>query len=190
MKNLVNKNFKNDFQIIDKLGNIKNKKNASTITGGAHSGGNHSDMDLLVTPVLTPDREVKRQNGRRFKEPGDESFTLTGQDIHGVMIERKLTQLTSNMPDAKRVYDTGMARTLKALGGGLGAKTGLYQTSKTQIRRLTPTECSRLQGFPDFWTEGLSDSQRYKTLGNAVTTNVVTALLNKMFKNTKYERKI
>lgn len=72
--------------------------------------------------------------------------------------------------------------------GGLGAKTGLYQTSKSQIRRLTPTECERLQGFPDTWTEGLSDSQRYKTLGNAVTSNVVTALLNEMFKNTKYER--
>ena len=104
-------------------------------------------------------------------------------------IERKLTELTSNMPDAKRVYDTGMARTLKALGGGLGAKTGLYQTSKSQIRRLTPTECERLQGFPDSWTEGLSDSQRYKTLGNAVTTNVVTALLNEMFKGSEYEKR-
>jgi len=40
------------------------------------------------------------------------------------------------------------------------------------VRRLTPTECERLQGFPDGWTEGLSDTQRYKTLGNAVTVNV------------------
>ena len=96
--------------------------------------------------------------------------------------DRKLTELTSNMPDAQRVYDTGMARTLKGLGGGLGAKTGLYQTSKTAIRRLTPVECERLQGFPDGYTEGVSDTQRYKTLGNAVTTNVVTSLINKMFK--------
>jgi len=112
-----------------------------------------------------------------------------GKDGSEILIP-KLTELTSNMPDAKRVYDTGMARTLKALGGGLGAKTGLYQTSKSQIRRLTPTECERLQGFPDSWTEGLSDSQRYKTLGNAVTSNVVTALLNEMFRNTEYERKL
>ena len=42
-----------------------------------------------------------------------------------------------------------------------------------QIRRLTPTECERLQGFPDGWTEGVSDTQRYKTLGNAVTVNVI-----------------
>jgi DNA (cytosine-5)-methyltransferase 1 len=41
------------------------------------------------------------------------------------------------------------------------------------IRRLTPMECERLQGFPDGWTEGVSDTQRYKCLGNAVTVNVV-----------------
>jgi DNA (cytosine-5)-methyltransferase 1 len=40
------------------------------------------------------------------------------------------------------------------------------------VRRLTPTECERLQGFPDGWTDGQSDSQRYKQLGNAVTVNV------------------
>jgi len=50
----------------------------------------------------------------------------------------------------------------------------LYATPK--IRRLTPTECERLQGFPDGWTEGISDTQRYKCLGNAVTTNVITAI--------------
>lgn len=41
-----------------------------------------------------------------------------------------------------------------------------------QVRRLTPTECERLQGFPDGWTEGFSDSCRYKMLGNAVCVNV------------------
>ena len=61
------------------------------------------------------------------------SFTLTGQDKHGVF-------------------------------------------NGVQIRRLTPTECERLQGFPDGWTEGISDTQRYKCLGNAVTTNVITAI--------------
>ena len=53
----------------------------------------------------------------------------------------------------------------------------------TQIRRLTPTECERLQGFPDGWTEGISDSQRYKCLGNAVTVNVVSEII----KNILYE---
>ena len=49
-----------------------------------------------------------------------------------------------------------------------------------RIRRLTPTECERLQGFPDGWTEGLSDTQRYKCLGNAVTTNVITAIMERL----------
>lgn len=45
-----------------------------------------------------------------------------------------------------------------------------------EIRRLTPVECERLQGFPDNWTEGVSDTQRYKQLGNAVTVNVIEAI--------------
>lgn len=59
--------------------------------------------------------------------------------------------------------------------GGLGAKTGLYKTG-VRIRRLTPIEAERLQGFPDGWTEGISDTQRYRCLGNAVTTNVIRAI--------------
>ncbi len=49
-----------------------------------------------------------------------------------------------------------------------------------RIRRLTPTECERLQGFPDGWTEGVSDTQRYKQMGNAVTVNVVEAIMRKL----------
>jgi len=50
----------------------------------------------------------------------------------------------------------------------------------TFIRRLTPTECERLQGFPDGWTEGISDTQRYKCLGNAVTVNVIEAIMERI----------
>ena len=49
-----------------------------------------------------------------------------------------------------------------------------------KIRRLTPTECERLQGFPDGWTEGVSDTQRYKQMGNAVTVNVIEAIARKL----------
>jgi DNA (cytosine-5)-methyltransferase 1 len=44
--------------------------------------------------------------------------------------------------------------------------------SSLGVRRLTPTECERLQGFPDGWTDGQVDSHRYRQLGNAVTVNV------------------
>lgn len=62
-----------------------------------------------------------------------------------------------------------------------GANTGgIRQNMK--IRRLTPTECERLQGFPDNWTkygangELISDTQRYKMMGNAVTTTVISEI--------------
>jgi site-specific DNA-cytosine methylase len=45
--------------------------------------------------------------------------------------------------------------------------------TETTVRRLTPTECERLQGFPDGWTEGQADSNRYKQMGNAVAVPVV-----------------
>jgi len=51
-----------------------------------------------------------------------------------------------------------------------------------KIRRLTPIECERLQGFPDNWTEGFSDTQRYKMMGNAVTVNVIKAIGEKLIK--------
>lgn len=94
-------------------------------------GGQEAKTGLYA--VLTPDRENKRQNGRRFKEDGEPSFTLTGQDVHGI--------------------SDGM-----------------------KIRRLTPRECNRLQGFPDDWDRGFSDTQRYKMMGNAVTVNVIKAI--------------
>jgi len=45
-----------------------------------------------------------------------------------------------------------------------------------QVRRLTPMECERLQGFPDGWTDTQSDSQRYRQMGNAVTVNVIESI--------------
>lgn len=61
-----------------------------------------------------------------------------------------------------------------------------------KIRRLTPLECERLQGFPDCWTKvgmqdgaqvEISDTQRYKMCGNAVTTNVIQAVFEKIFES-------
>lgn len=82
-------------------------------------------------------------------------------------------------------YSEGVATSLQSNSGGQGAKTGLYavltpdRENKRQIRRLTPTECERLQGFPDGWTEGFSDNQRYKMMGNAVTVNVIEAIMRR-----------
>jgi len=51
----------------------------------------------------------------------------------------------------------------------------------TRIRRLTPLECERLMAYPDGWTEGLSDTQRYKTLGNGIVSNVVAEVVKRLY---------
>ena len=51
------------------------------------------------------------------------------------------------------------------------------------VRRLTPIECERLQGFPDNWTEGQSDSARYRQMGNAVAVPVVEWIMERLVAN-------
>ena len=62
-----------------------------TIMGCGHAG----NEPKVAVPVLTPDRAEKRQNGRRFKENGEEMFTLTAQDKHGVMVDVANTEQTA-----------------------------------------------------------------------------------------------
>ena len=61
---------------------------------------------------------------------------------------------------------------LSANGGGRGAKTWLYEVPPV-IRKLTPIECERLQTLPDNWTEWISNTQRYKAIGNWWTVDVI-----------------
>ena len=68
-----------------------------------------------------------------------------------------------------RVYDTDGISPALWVGHAMNSPS----IKQDRIRRLTPTECERLQGFPDGWTEGISDTQRYKCLGNAVSVPVV-----------------
>jgi len=70
------------------------------------------------------------------------------------------------------------SRTVQTKSGQMDSN---YIDNRIKIRKLTPTECERLQGFPDNWTEGISDTQRYKCLGNAVTVNVVKAIIEKLY---------
>ncbi len=114
--------------------------------------------------------------------------TLDTSAKHVVVYKPKKISKTKNNYQHERIYEPIVSTSLNSGGGGWGANTGLYKINKTDIRRLTPKECERLQGFPDGYTEGFSDTQRYKTLGNAVTVNVVTSLINKMFGGTEYDK--
>lgn len=77
-----------------------------------------------------------------------------------------------------RVYSVrGKSVSLNGNGGGWGANTGLYKIDLPDgdytIRKLTPTECERLQTWPDGYTQGVSNTQRYKMIGNGWTADVV-----------------
>lgn len=71
--------------------------------------------------------------------------------------------------DDVRIHEK-VSPTVPTYWGTGGARVPYWSTNP--IRRLTPLECERLQGFPDDWTEGQADSHRYKQMGNAVTVNV------------------
>ena len=63
-----------------------------------------------------------------------------------------------------------------------GMKVIETNNDMVRIRKLTPVECARLQGFPDDWNDCQSDSQRYKQYGNAITTNLAESIFNKLYK--------
>ena len=114
-------------------------------------GGGHGGKTGLyaVQAVLTPDREKKRQNGRRFKNPGEPMFTLTGQDIHGVAIrdlyvDMKIRRLTPRECERLMSWPDDWTR------WGIDEKG-----KKVEI----------------------SDTQRYKMAGNGVVSNVVEWLI-------------
>lgn len=135
--------------------------------------------------VLTPDREEKRQNGRRIKEPGEPSFTLTAQDRHGVAI------FDDQGRKNKQLKPMDICPTLRAQSYGNEPKVF---GDNVRIRRLTPRECWRLQGFPDAYFDkakaaGISDTQLYKQAGNGVTVNVARAIGEKLKEVGKWKLK-
>ena len=186
----------------------------------------------IAVPVLTPNRPEKRQNGRRFKENGEDMFTLTAQDRHGVAIlapkrtdygkqirkayeNGEISESRHNMTELQPRED-GIANTLSTVQKDnllmVTEPSGMYvQTSdnfrrpplkgisrclkanmhdagvidtQCRIRRLTPLECFRLQGFPDelfYKAQSVnSDSQLYKQAGNSVTVNVIYEIAQRL----------
>ena len=173
---------------------------------------NHAGQDSgIAIPVLTPDRAEKRQNGRRFKEDGEPMFTLTGQDRHGVAIKVKeatkqgyaecrvgVDAVNLSVPGSK----TRRGRVGKEVANTLdtSCNQGIFVKVSDElivyavwyekyqcyiaIRKLTPKECFRLQGWSDDYFEKAqfvnSDSQLYKQAGNGVTVTVIETIARKM----------
>lgn len=170
----------------------------------------------VAIPVLTPDREEKRQNGRRFKEDGEEMFTLTAQDRHGVAVydtyNKKMRTdgncgtLTTNtnvtgcgvfMVIENEKTDTNDIE-IPSCGETKETyqeirKSNVLQRQNLRIRRLSPRETWCLQGFTDEQFDkaaaaGVSDTQLYKQAGNAVSVNITYAI-GLALKNTEKETK-
>lgn len=182
---------------------------------------NHAGQDSgIAIPVLTPDRAEKRQNGRRFKEDGEPMFTLTGQNRHGIAIEVKeatkqgyaecrvgIDSVNFSMPNSK----TRRGRVGQEIANTLdtSCNQGIFvQVSEElvvyavwyekyqcyiAIRKLTPKECFRLQGWTDDYFEKAefvnSDSQLYKQAGNGVTVTVIEAMARKLGQHRKEEQR-
>lgn len=111
-------------------------------------------------------------NGKGVKE--DESYTLNTVDRHAVCCpERHTHQEMMRMREGKEGGGKG-ALVQKDKSGTIACNNDqvLFQRAETQyiVRRLTPLECCRLQGMPDFWTDGVegSDAARYKLWGNGM----------------------
>lgn len=138
----------------------------------------------VVIPTITPFREEKRQNGSRFKLKEEISHTVNTQDKHGVSIKIGNINPSGNGMNGNVYASYGDVSPTLTTNKGEGLKL-LHHSDKWVIRKLTPRECMRLQGFPDEATDllyknGFSDSRIYKFAGNAVTTNVIKELSLKL----------
>jgi len=90
----------------------------------------------------------------------------------------RLGALSKSM--GSRVYhESGKSICIRAVGGGWGAKTGLYHDDYC-IRKLTVLECKRLQTVPDDYKMNVSNTQAYKMIGNGWTVDVITHILKNM----------
>ena len=150
---------------------------ASCLTAGGHSGGNHSDMDILAIrdPWL-------RKN---FRRPSDKACSLLSCSYKGARANG-----ISIVPGTWRTHKDGQgfrptagdkapcipARARNDGSGQPVAKIGYM------LRRLTPTECARLQTIPDWYKWGCSDTQAYKMLGNGWTVEVIKHILSHIIK--------
>lgn len=144
---------------------------------------------IKVMPILTLNRLEKRQNGRRVKNECEPSFTLTSQDRHGVLIKtaNKQGYMTAQVGDG---IDLAYPESETRRGCVQPQRSNTITTSDNlgvliddqciKIRKLTPRECWRLQGFTDEQFDKAaainSNSQLYKQAGNAVTVSVVAEI--------------
>lgn len=138
----------------------------------------HSDTGAGLEPKIIEPVAVegvnwgaKDQNDRRFKDPGVLIPEATKQ---GYAIAHEGDSINLAVPNSK----TRRGRVGKGVANTLDTSCNQATLSGARIRRLTPRECMRLQGVPDYITDkiiaaGISDTQMYRAAGDACTVNVI-----------------
>lgn len=164
---------KHNFQFIrlDYNGNIRKEQNkAGCLTVGGHGAGNHSDIDVIV--------QLRRgYNKGGVHEKKAPTLSANSWEQNNLVV---LGNIYSNGHNSQggRVYATnGKSTAIRGEAGGGGGKTGLYMDG-ARIRRLTPTECARLQTIPEWYRWTCSETQQYKMLGNGWTVEVIKHILS------------
>ncbi len=141
---------------------------------------------LIAEPVICASRGRYNSDGSTSQklEPNfsGKTNTLTSVAKDNLVIEPIRIGQYGKGGQGGRIYSVeGKSVCLSANGGGGGAKTGLYKINLPNgnytIRKLTPKECARLQGFPDEYCSILSDTQAYKCYGNSFTVPVIKHIL-------------
>lgn len=148
-----------------------------TLSARAGTGGNNLPLALQPEPVIcicgnAIDRQP-RNGGNGIGIQRDVAYTLTGADRHAVFSRQRVDKFREDS-----IASTQSARQQKD-ATDLVCQPGRDAPAILLIRRLTPLECERLQGYPDSWTDlpGSSDSARYKALGNSVAIPCVEYIM-------------
>lgn len=150
---------------------------ASCLTAGGHSGGNHSDMDILYIrdPWLRKNLRKPSDKANALLSCSYKGARSNGMSVvHGTWRTHKDGQ--GFRPTAGGKAPCIPARARNDGSGQPVAKIGYI------LRRLTPTECARLQTIPDWYKWGCSDTQAYKMLGNGWTVEVIKHILSHITK--------
>jgi len=142
------------------------------------------DRGIILKDILQEGAEVDERMVNAEKKAYTLTATYQGATEKNTVEKRqrtmvKIGHIGGSNSQGNRVYSPdGKSCTLSANGGGLGAKTGLYKVEEQDtIRKLTPLECERLQSLPDGYTDYVSNTQRYKCLGNAFNAEVIAHIL-------------
>ena len=154
-------------------------KIAPTLSARMGTGGLNTSLVQQVTEevICIAGNAIDRQpqnGGNGFGWQRDISYTLTTSDRHGVYARQRVDEFKDG-----EVFSTQSARQYKDATDLICQQAESYAYL---IRRLTPLECERLQGFPDGWTDipSASDSARYKALGNSVAIPCVEFIMSRI----------